>query len=152
MCLPVHRIAVDDDGRAGPGLLRIGATANCGSVLYGAVRPCSLVGLSDLCFQPHTIFGRAHDLGRGARPCHKRLRYDRTVVSLCPADIRTSRSTTSQPVKLSSASRLPATDACWVSATQACSEFQQVILRGKLPLGPQLPRRGKGQASMLKGI
>ena len=79
--LPVDRATIDDHGRAGPGLLRIGATANCASLLYGAVRPGVLVGLSDLRLQPHTILGSAHDLGRGVRPCHERLRYDRTVVS-----------------------------------------------------------------------
>ena len=118
MWLPVHRIAVDDDGRAGPGLLRIGATASCGSVLYGAVRPGILVGLSDLRLQPHAILGGAHDFGRGARPYHERLRYDRAVVSFCPADVRLSRSTTSQPVNLCSASGLLASDALQSSVTQ----------------------------------
>ena len=111
VCLPGHRPTVDDDHRAGPGLLRIGATANRASVLYGAVRAGILVGLSDLCLQPLTILGSARDLGCGARPCHERLRYDRTVLSFCLADVRTARSTTSQPIKLSSASRLLASDA-----------------------------------------
>ncbi len=48
VCLAVHRPTFDDDDRAGSGLLRIGAPANCASFLYGAVRPSILVGLSDL--------------------------------------------------------------------------------------------------------
>jgi hypothetical protein len=104
--LPVHRPAVDDDDRASPALLRIGATAHGASLWYGALRPSVLGGLSDLCLRPHAILGSAHDFGRGTRPYHERLRHDRTVVSFCPADVRTSRSTTSQPVKLSSAFRL----------------------------------------------
>lgn len=108
--LPVDRAAIDDDARAGPGLLRIAATANCASLLYGAFRPGLLVGLSNLRLQPHTILGSAHDLGRGVRPCHERLRYDRTFVSFWPADVRTSRSTTSQPVDSHSKSGLLAGD------------------------------------------
>ena len=111
VCLPGHRPAVDDHYRPGPGLLRIGAPANRASVLYGAIRSGILVGLSDLCLQPLTILDSAHDLGRGARPGHERLRHDRTVLSFCPADVRAARSTTSQPIKLSSASRLLASDA-----------------------------------------
>ena len=91
VCLPGHRPAVADDHRAGLGLLRIAATANRASVLYGAVRSRLRVRLSDLCLQPHTILGSADDLGRGARPCHERLRHDRTVLSFCPADVRTAR-------------------------------------------------------------
>lgn len=48
VCLAMHRPSFDDDDRAGSGLLRIGTTTNCASLLYGAVHPYILVGLSDL--------------------------------------------------------------------------------------------------------
>src|SRR5690348_9882583 len=111
VCLVLHRPVFDDNDCAVSGLLRIGATANCASLLYSEVRPSILVGLSDLCFQPHAILSIADEFGRGTHPCHKGLRYDPRVISFCPADIRTSRTTTSQPVKLSSAFGLLATDA-----------------------------------------
>ena|SRR5215469_9257351 len=110
VCLVLHRPVFDDDDCAVSGLLRTGATANCASLLYSEVRPSILVGLSDLCLQPHAIFGIAHDLGRGARPCYERLRHDPTVISSCAADFCTSRTPTSQLVKLSSAFRLLATE------------------------------------------
>jgi|SRR5579871_1982657 len=109
MCLAVHRPTFDDDDRAGPGLLRTGTTTNCVSLLYDAVRAGILVGLSNLRLRPRAIVGSAHDLGRDARPGYEHLRYSPTVISFCPSDIRTSRSTTSQPLKLSSAARLLST-------------------------------------------
>jgi len=111
VCLVLHRPVLDDDDCAVSGLLRIGITANCASLLYSEVRPSIVVGLSDLRFQPRAILSIAYDFGRGTRPCHKGLGYDPRVISFGAADIRTSRTTTSQPVKLSSALRLLATDA-----------------------------------------
>ena len=121
VCLAMHRPIVDYDNRAGSGFLRIGATANCSSLFYGAVRASVLIGLFDLRLEPHAIFGVAHDLGRGTRPCYERLGYDPTVISSCAAGIRTSCTTTSRPVRLSSAFWLLATDdsPCFRNARRA---------------------------------
>src|SRR5215472_16978065 len=110
VCLVLHRPVFDDDDCAVSGLLRTGATANCASLLYSEVRPSILVGLSDLCLQPHAIFGIAHDLGRGARPCYERLRHDPTVIPFCAADSCPPHTTTPQPVKHSYVYRLEATE------------------------------------------
>ena len=68
VCLPVHRLIIHRDNRAGFGLLRISATVRGASSLYHPVRSSVLVGVPDLRFQPYGILGRARDPRRGARP------------------------------------------------------------------------------------
>ena len=79
---PVRRPNGDDNDRAGLGLLRIGPTARCASLLFGAVRPSPSGDLPDLRLRPHAILGSAHDVGSGSQPYHERLRHHRALVSV----------------------------------------------------------------------